>query len=132
MCIRDRLYALLERGRALLELRRLDEAVETLGEVVAGQQGLAAYPSLGARRSLVRVHRERGDVETARSQLRACVEVAKMQSEYLTLRKVGAIAAAEQLAAGTGSLMPETELLAAWFGCFTEPPDAATIATWIY
>lgn len=127
-----KLYALLERGRALLELDRLDEAVVALEEVVSGQQGLAAYPSLGARRSLVRAHRERGDLEAARKQLRACVEVALMPTEYLTLRKVGAVAAAEQLRAGRGSMASETELLAAWFACFIGPPEPATIATWIY
>lgn len=125
-----RLYALLERGRALLDLGLLEEAVVSL-EQVTHQGQIASYPSLGARRSLVKAYRALGQRESARTQLQICTDVALDDSGPETLRKVGAVAAAEDLKNDT-PLLPVEQLEAAWTACFREATSNDVLQRWIY
>ncbi len=128
-------YARLERGRALEALGRLDEAVADLSRVVEANVDEESYPALGGRRSLVSTLREAGRVDEAREMLLICERVARGTAS-LTLRKVGAVAAAEELRtarrAGEGTLLPSSDLEAAWRECFADASANDVLRTWVY
>lgn len=124
-------YALLERGRALLALGRHDEAVDDLQRVLGPGKPEAAYPGLGARRSLVTALRRLGRPDAARDMLQMCVWVARGNAP-LTLRRVAAVAVAEELGcAGPPSLAPDA-LASAWTACFGAADPSVIIRTWMY
>jgi hypothetical protein len=124
-------YLHLERGRALAELDRLADAERALGLVVDAQDHPAAYPRLGAHRSLADVHRRLGRADEARDHLRICVTIA-VGTEPPTLRRVGAVAAGEALASGS-PLLAARDLENAWAACFSPEVDRAeALRTWIY
>jgi len=130
-----RLYARLERGRCLLELNQEEKGVVELRQVVDGQSLPTAYPRLGAHRSLVRAYRATGNLGAAKEHLRVCLDVAMGDSPNVVLRKVGAVAAAEELVRGsdeTTMLASRVELERAWAMCFGGVAVEAVRASWIY
>lgn len=125
------LYLHLERGRALAGLGRLRDAALDLEHVVRNQDPAAAYPRLGAHRSLVDVLARLGDADEARKHLRVCVNIA-LGDERQTLRRVGGVAAAEALLAER-PLLSALDLEAAWAACFPADVDRGhVLRTWIY
>ncbi len=128
-------YALLERGRALAALGRFDEAVVDLQKVVATNTAEESYPALGGRRSLVTTFRRLGLRDEARDMLLACVRVAR-GTAFLTLRRVGGVAAMEELRAaeedGREPLLPRSDLESAWKACFEAASADDVLRTWVY
>jgi hypothetical protein len=98
--------------------------------VIAGQGLPAAYPRLGAHRSLARLLALRGEETQASLHLRFCVEIAARPGPLL-LRRVGAVAAAEALLSGA-PVLSQRELEAAWEACFPGADREQVIRTWIY
>lgn len=126
-------YLHLERGRALATLGRLADAEHALALVVGAQDRPAAYPRLGAHRSLAAVLRRLDRADEARDHLRVCVGVAIATGTALpTLRRIGAVAAGEDLASGS-PLLAARDLEDAWAAGFSPGIDRAEVLrTWIY
>ncbi|WP_433935297.1 hypothetical protein AB3662_11365 [Sorangium cellulosum] len=125
------LYLHLERGRALAVLGRLPDAALDLEHVVRNQDLAAAYPRLGAHRTLADVLARLGDAHEARKHLRVCVDIARGTGRQ-TLRRVGGVAAAEALLAAR-PLLPALDLEAAWVACFAADVDRGhVLRTWVY
>lgn len=128
-------YASLERGRALQSLGRVDEAAFALENVVAVHASVASYPRLGGHRSLASVHRAAGRLDQAREHLDVCRHVAR-SADPLTLRRVGAVAAAEELRAAEcevrPTLLPRHDLEDAWKACFGDADVDHVLRTWVY
>jgi tetratricopeptide (TPR) repeat protein len=128
-------FARLERGRALEALGRYAEAAVELEQVVAINRSAESYPRLGAERSLASVFRAASKLDEARAHLVVCKRVARGDAP-LTLRKVGAVAAAEELRsahrAGRPTMLPHRDLQDAWDACFGDAKVDDVLRTWIY
>lgn len=128
-------YALLERGRALLVLGRVEEAVQALERVVGHESPEASYPALGARRSLSIALQLQGRHEDALKMVQLCARVARGGAP-LTLRRVGAVAAAEALLLARDhrrpSPLPQADVMALWTECFGDASMIDVVRTWLY
>ncbi len=126
-----KLYLHLERGRVLAALGHLEDAVRDLKLVVRGQDQPAAYPRLGAHRSLTDVLVRLGCLDEARDHLSICLAMAHDAGSQ-TLRRVGGVAAAEALCSPL-PLLAVSDLEAAWAACFPSSVERAhVLRTWVY
>ena len=125
------IYLRLERGRILADLGRLEDALQDFESVQRSQDNAAAYPRLGAHRSVVEVLVRLGRSTEATSHLRTCLEVALGRGSD-TLRRVGAVAAGEALLRND-ALLPREELEAAWQAGFSSTDDVERVVrSWVY
>ncbi len=128
-------YAALEKSRALVALDRTEEAVLILGELVRTGEGPHQYPRLGAHRSLATAYRQLGRLAEAEDQLLHAWSVA-LGRHYATARKVGLVAAVEELehatATGRRPLIDEETVAALWTELFGNASRSDVLATWIY
>lgn len=129
-------YALLERARALLALRRLDAAVPVLVEIIAAEQTSHRYPRLGAHRTLARVLRELGRLAEAEDHLRCCWEVTSAGVLPKTARRLGAVAALEEIEHATSNgrrpFISSETVDSHWFELFGNASRSSVLATWVY
>ncbi len=129
-------YALLERSRALGALGHAESALASLTEVIGTERLSHRYPRLGAHRTLAAVYRELGRFAEAEDHLRICWAVAGDMGFGKTARKVGAVAAAEELAHAASTrrrpCIAADELEPRWRALFGDGPRDVVLKTWIY
>ena len=129
-------YACLERARVLMALGRPVEAVPFLGEVIGAGDGPHRYPRLGAHRTLATVYCQLGRLAEAEDQLRPCWEVARDSRHGKTARRLGVVAAAEEIedasATGRRPLIPTESVDSVWTELFGDAQRRDVLKTWIY
>ncbi len=129
-------FLTLELGRALAELGRHDEAIAALESLIEPGVPPAKYPRLGAHRTLASLSRKAGRVGEGHDHLLACWAVALDGSHGMTARKVGAVAAAEELLEarreGRAPALAPKEVEAVWAECFGSAPMERVVRFWIY
>lgn len=112
---KTRAYLQLERGRCLLELGRLPEAMAAFDEAVGGCEHDHDYPRSGALRGLAAAHRALGNHQKASEMHRRCLEVASDPRYGKILRQVAAMSIADAVS-GTAPSAEEVEIWRMLFG----------------
>lgn len=131
-----RAFLALEHGRVLAASGHVAEAIAVVETLVEPDGSPAKYPRLGAHRTLAGLMRRAGQLGAAHDHLLACWSVALDGSQGLTARKVGAVAAAEELlearSEGRAPMLPPDALAAVWAKCFRAAPMERVVRLWIY
>ncbi len=129
-------YADLEKARALEVLGRFEDAAVLLQRLVTTGASHRHYPRLGAHRTLARVFRAQGRLPEADDHRRLCWDVACDEGQGITARKLGLVAACEELdhAASTQRepMISSGEVEALASVLLGTASRAHTLKTWVY